>query len=355
MAAPAGFSTPIVTASSIYAFGREGNNETLNAYNRASGRLLWTKSYPVPFRQNKYATEMGNGPHSTPLFYQDRVYTFGIMGVLSCFQAKTGDLLWRKDFSRSIDTSNKFTGTAASPLIEGGLLLIPIGDDRKGSVTAFDPASGAVKWSWEGEGPGYSSPVAATIEGVRQVITLTVNRAISVDARDGKLLWSVPFKDEWNENIVTPVVNGNQVIFAGVRKGTFAFQVTRQAAQWTARELWHNTEYTMYMSSPILLDGVLYGMTNKRKGQIVAMDAKSGKVLWSTPGREGANVSIVSAAGWLFLLSETGDLKIARANAQRLDVAVEYKVSESATWPQPVLLGRNLLIRDARSLVMYRM
>lgn len=317
--------------------------------------MLWRKSYAAPFRKNQYATEMGMGPHATPLIAGGRIYTLGIMGVLSCHQASNGELLWRKDFSKSIDTANLFTGTAMSPLLDSGLLIVQLGDDRKGSLIAYDPATGGQKWIWENDGASYTSPVIAEIGGVRQVITLTKTQAVGVSVREGKLLWSVEFKDQWNENIVTPVVAGSRVIFSGVRKGTFAVAVKSTGGTWSAKTLWQNAEYTMYMSSPVLDGNHLYGMTNKRKGQVFCMDVETGKVLWTTPGREGMNVSLVSAGPFLFTLNESGDLKIARRGASRFDVVAEYKVADNATWPQPLVLGRSLLIRDAGSLTMYRL
>ncbi|MBL8230938.1 MAG: PQQ-binding-like beta-propeller repeat protein [Bryobacterales bacterium] len=350
-----GYATPVTTQTAIYVFGRESDQEVLQAVDRASGRMLWRKSYAAPFRKNQYATEMGMGPHGTPLIAGGRIYTLGIMGVLSCHQTSNGELLWRKDFSKSIDTANLFTGTAMSPLLDSGMLIVQVGDDRKGSLIAYDPATGAQKWIWENEGASYTSPVIAEIDGVRQIITLAKTQAVGVSVRQGKLLWSVEFKDQWNENIVTPLVAGSRVIFSGVRKGTFAVALKKSGDSWSAKTLWQNAEYTMYMSSPVLDGNHLYGMTNKRKGQVFCMDVETGKVLWSTPGREGMNVSLVSAGPFLFTLNETGDLKIARRNPSSFDIVAEYKVADNATWPQPVVLGRNLLIRDAASLTMYRL
>ncbi|MBL8222617.1 MAG: PQQ-binding-like beta-propeller repeat protein [Bryobacterales bacterium] len=111
----------------------------------------------------------------------------------------------------------------------------------------------------------------------------------------------------------------------------------------------------MYMSSPVVDGDVMYGMTNKRKGSVFAMDVKTGKVLWSTPGREGTNMSLVAAGNLLFLLNETGDLKVIRRSAAKYDSVVEYKVSEETTWAQPLVLGKNLLVKDAKTLKMYRL
>ncbi len=71
--------------------------------------------------------------------------------------------------------------------------------------------------------------MVADIAGRRQLVTLTDKSIIGVAVDRGELLWRVPFPDEWNENIVTPIVSGNRVIVAGVRQGTVALDVTHAA------------------------------------------------------------------------------------------------------------------------------
>lgn len=355
--APAGggYSTPVVSAAAVFLFSRDGEQEVVSAFDRVSGKPLWRHSYAARFRQNQYASAMGRGPHSTPLYHDGRLYTLGIMGALTCLDARTGAVVWRKDFSSRIDTGKLFTGTAMSPLIDSGLLIVTVGDDSKASLMALDPTTGAPRWNWQEDGAGYASPVVAEWYGVRQVVTLTDRRAVSLSLRDGKLLWSVPFKDQWIENIVTPVISGNRVVFSGVRLGTVCVEVKQQGGQWKAEPVWQSAGLTMYMSSPVLAGGHLYGMTNKKKGQLFCAEVATGKVLWTTAGREGTNVSLVGAGEHLLALNETGDLRVARRSPSGFQPVAELKVADSATWAQPLVLGRNLLIRDASSITMYRM
>lgn len=350
-----GYSTPIATAAAIFDFSRDGEQEAIQAIDRATGKRLWRHAYPTAFKPNQYATAAGRGPNSTPLYHDGRVYTLGITSILSCLDAKTGALLWRKDFSSRVRTDNLFAGTAMSPLIDSGQLIATIGDDTKGGILALDPATGATRWSWEEDGAGYASPVIAEWDGVRQLVTLTGRRGVGISVKDGRLLWSIDFKDQWNENIVTPVIHGSRVIFSGVRRGTIAVDVRHQGAQWKAAPAWQNAELTMYMSSPVLDGNYLYGMSSKKKGQLFCLDVSTGKLLWTTTGREGTNLSLTSAGGQLLLLNESGQLKIARHSPAKFELVAELEVAESATWAQPLLLGGTLLIRDAAALTLYRL
>ena len=128
-----------------------------------------------------------------------------------------------------------------------------------GKVIAVDPATGDEKWNWLGPGPGYASPISIVTGGKTHIVTLTEKSIVGLDAATGLLLWTAPFPDTWNENIVTPVWTGTHLIVSGTRRGTHAFLLKETEGKWQATETWKNTEVEMYMSSPVYGDGVLFG------------------------------------------------------------------------------------------------
>jgi outer membrane protein assembly factor BamB len=353
--APAGegYSSPVVSGSLVFVHSRQDPHEVVTAYDLATGAVRWTDRYAASFTKNKYAVEMAKGPNSTPVAAGGRVFTLGVTAVLTSYDAATGRVRWRKDFSKETDTGKLFCGTAMSPALDRGLLFVHVGDDRRGAVLAFDAATGGERWRLDADGPGYASPVVADIAGRRQLITLTDKSIIGVAVDRGELLWRVPFPDEWNENIVTPIVSGNRVIVAGVRHGTVALDVTSVAGAWKATEGWRNPDVTMYMSSPILDNGKLYGLSSKRKGQFFYLDAATGRALWMTEGREGQSASVIAAGAHLLLLTTDGDLIITRRDAPAFTPLRRYELAESATWPHPALVGSQLLIRDASNLTLW--
>ncbi|MBL8190638.1 MAG: PQQ-binding-like beta-propeller repeat protein, partial [Acidobacteria bacterium] len=162
----------------------------------------------------------------------------------------------------------------------------------------------------------------------------------------GQLLWRLEWPDEWNENIVTPLVWKNSLILSGVRKGTMAVEPTKTGDKWEAKQLWHNRELTMYMNSPVLEGDHFYGMTNKRKGSIFCAEAASGKVLWSTEGREGANAAILHTKDLLFVLTSDAGLIVAKKSATKFEQLAKYSVADSATYAHPVIFGKRILVKD---------
>jgi outer membrane protein assembly factor BamB len=350
-----GYSTPVLADGRIYVHSRQDPDEVVTALDLATGRPVWTERYASSFNKNKYANAMSKGPFSTPLVANGIVYTLGTSAVLSAFDAATGAVKWRKDWSKEIDTSKLFTGTAMSPIIDSGLLIVHVGDDTSGAFRAFDPATGAEKWSLPGHGPGYASPIVTTLAGVRHLVTMTDNAVVGVGVADGRLLWQIPFPDEWNENIVTPAVAGDILIVSGTRKGTFGYRVAAEGRAHKATEMWHNTDVPMYMSSPVVDGNFVYGFSNKRKGQLFCLEAKTGTVKWTTEGRGGTNAALQRAGENLLVLTTDGELIVARRNPEKFEELNRYKVADSETWAQPVLLKDAVIIRTSDAVTRWRL
>ncbi|MBL8189661.1 MAG: PQQ-binding-like beta-propeller repeat protein, partial [Acidobacteria bacterium] len=152
-----GYSSPVVSKDRAWIHSMSGEEETVSCLDLKTGKPLWSKRYPAQFTKNQYANEMSKGPFSTPVLHQGMLYTLGVNAVLSCFDAATGELKWQKDFGKP-STSKNFCGTAMSPVIEGGNLIVYTGDDIKGGVmVALNALTGKEVWRWTGEGPGYAS------------------------------------------------------------------------------------------------------------------------------------------------------------------------------------------------------
>ena len=343
-----GYASPVVADGRVFVHGRQDPEEVVTALDLATGKVLWTQKYQATFNKNKYANDMSKGPFSTPLVASGRLFTLGTSAVLTAWDAATGKVVWRKDWSKEIDTSRMFTGTAMSPIIDNGLLIVHVGDDDAGAFRAFDPATGTEKWSLPGHGPGYASPVVATFGGTRQIVTMTDKAVVGVAVADGKELWKIAFPDEWNENIVTPVVAGDILVVSGVRKGTLGYKITKSGATFTPTQAWQNIELSMYMSSPIVDGGHVDGFSNKRKGQLFCLDATTGKAKWATEGRAGQNASLQSVGSDLVVLLAEGELLVVKRNPEKYEEVRRYKVGDG-TWGQPVILGNQIVVRDANS------
>lgn len=347
-----GYSSPVVARGTAFVHGRRDPEEVVVAVNLANGKLLWEQKYAADFKKNQYAVKMAKGPNATPLVLGNRLFTLGVTGIVKAWDTKTGRPLWSKDFSKTIDTSKMFCGTAASPLAVGNWIVIQTGSDvHGGQIVALEPATGATAWEWRGPGPGYASPAAFDIGGKKQIVTMTNSSIVGIDAANGTELWSIPFPDEWHENITTPIWTGAHLIVSGTRQGTHAYTLAVSEGKWQATEAWKNADVAMYMSSPVFGDGLIYGHSSRKKGQFVALDAKTGVLRWSTEGREGEHASVLLTPRNLIYLTNSADLVVAYRGSTTFALEKRYDLSEAETWSMPVLLGSDILIRDATGLI----
>src|SRR6202158_4087007 len=169
-----GYATPIVVGNRVYAFSRQLENEVMRAIDADSGKVVWETSYPAPFKMNPATARHGPGPKSTPTYANGRVLTLGISGIVTAFDGTTGKQGWQKP----APPVEPLFHTAQSALVDRSVVILHVGGHKQGALTAFDPATGTVKWSWNGDGPAYGSPIVAEIGGPRQVITLLQEQLI---------------------------------------------------------------------------------------------------------------------------------------------------------------------------------
>lgn len=348
-----GYSSPVVAGGRVFVHGRRDPEEVVAGINLTDGKVIWQQKYQAVFNKNQYAVQMAKGPNSTPLVIGNRLFTLGVTGILNAWDTATGRALWTRDFSKSIDTSKLFCGTAASPLVVDNRVVVQVGSDvHGGQILALNAATGATEWEWRGLGPGYASPVVIDAGGTRHLVTMTEGSIVGLDAKNGKELWSVPFPDEWHENIVTPLWTGTHLVVSGTRAGTHAYSVAQTGGKWQATEVWKNPDVAMYMSSPVFGDGLIYGHSSKKKGQFVAVDAKTGALKWATEGREGEHASLLLTPQHVVFLTNGADLIVAKRGTPAFAVERRYEVAEAATWAMPVLLGSNVLVRDVTGIML---
>lgn len=344
-----GHASPVVSGDRVYVLSRVDDKEAATALDLTSGKQIWRQTYDAPYQVNPAATGHGKGPKSTPLVHRGHLYTLGISGTLSAFDLKDGRVLWRKDFKKDFPATSPVFGTAMSPVGDGNLVIAHVGGNKQGALTAFDTDTGEPRWSWKGDGPGYASPVIASFGGVRQVITQTQVHVVGLSVADGRLLWSLPFTTAYEQNILTPVVFEDVVIYGGVQKPTAAIRIAEAGGKWTATQIWQNPDISMYMSSPVEAGGLLFGLTERNRGQFFCADAKTGRTLWTGAGRQGENAALAIAGDLLMATTTEGELIVARRNPKAFDLVRKYTVAESPIWAHPAPAGRGVVIKDAET------
>jgi outer membrane protein assembly factor BamB len=352
-----GHSSPVVSGNRVYQLARVGDREFVTCLELETGKLVWQDSYDVAYKMSLATSVIvgkhKQGPRSTPVVMNGKLYTLGVGGVISCYDAGAGKLCWRKEFSGQYKNTAPEFGASMSPMIDRGLLLVHTGGEDQGAFTAFDAETGNVKWSWAGDGPGYSSPVVGEFVGKRHIVTQSQQHVIGLWADNGGLLWQMPFTTEYEQNSVTPLVYKDTVILSGINKGVFAVRPAWRNNRWEVDQVWKNDEVAMYMNSPVLKGNLLFGMSHKQKGQFFCLDAATGKTLWLGAGRQGENAALIVAGDVIFMLTNEAELIAARVSGKGFEQLKRWHVADSETWAHPVIVGNRILVKDMRSLAMW--
>lgn len=350
-----GHASPILVGNRVFVLVRQGEDEHTLCLDRATGKTVWKDVVAAPFDSVIFpARRLGKSPRSTPLWSDGKLYTIGVSGLLTCFDAAKGTILWRRDFSKAFPIPMPVCGASLSPLIDGKKLYIHVGHEANGAFLAMDKDTGKELWAWKGEGPGYTSPQLATIGGMRQLITASHNLWLGLDPQNGALLWSLANRQNmFNHNSITPVVLGDQVLCGANQRATFVLKLSQKAGKWSPEKLWESRDVTMSTSSPLLDGKRVYVVNEKRRGQLAVMEFATGKVTWECPGNKGEHVTLFDLGPILLASAQAGELFVYQKMGETLKELAKYEVADSAMWSSPAIAGNQLLVKGATSLTLW--
>jgi outer membrane protein assembly factor BamB len=368
-----GVATPALVGDRLYVFTRQGNEEILRCLDVATGKELWQNKYEAQAVAGPAARFPG--PRSSPTVADGKVVTLGVGGILSCLDAASGSLVWRKaDFKSPLP---QFF-TSSSPLIVDGLCIAQLGGEDEGAIVAFDLATGNEKWKWTGDGTAYASPVSLSVGDGKAVAAETAGKIVALGIADGKLLWETPFpKQGRSYNACTPMVDGQIVIYSGTGRGTKAVKFEKQGDALSPKPLWDNKENSVQFNTPVVKNGLIFGLSER--DNLFCINAETGKTAWTAPvtglkepappavgggaqgkgGGRGRGMggggygSIVDAGSVLFALTPKGELIVYEPSDKEFKQLARYKVAADGTYAYPVIAGNRVFVKDAESLTLW--
>jgi outer membrane protein assembly factor BamB len=399
-----GYSAPSVRGKLIVAHHRVRGNEVIQAFDAETGKPVWDNAYPSQF-EDPYG--YNNGPRCTPLLTEDRCYTFGAEGRLTCVNLKDGKLIWARDTAKDFAVPPAFFGVGSTPILEGDNLIVMVGGQPNSGMVAFDPATGKTRWesvgkaNWEGQPmkgwPGdrlykwsgaeksasYSTPVAVTIHGKRHVLCIMRQGLVSLNPTNGTVNFSRWFQSVGNDsvNAISPVVVDDLVFISAAyyRVGSVLMRVKPDGKSfdevWTQPKEFQerdaesgsfvNPVLGIHWNTPIYHEGYLYAFDgrNEPDAHFKCVEFKTGKMMWDrneswpphsspTPPVYGRGSAIL-ADGKLITLGEGGLLGIFKLNPKRPEEICRWQVPQLnyPCWAAPVLANKKLYLRSEGFLV----
>lgn len=340
-----GYATPIVVGNTVYAFTNRNGREGITALNAQTGDTMWRTDYPVAYEPYEGSEDHGYGPKATPLFHRGKLYTLGISGAISAFDASSGALVWQKPAPQI----QPDVGTAASPIGASDAVIIQSEGDR--ALTAFDAEAGRVKWTVKHEFR-YASPIIVDLLGTRQIVAVAQYSILGMSVTDGSVLWEHPWKSPYVQAI-TPILHRDTIIVSGHHRGVMAIKPVLREGKWTVEVIWETQQVSMFLSNPVVAGDTLFGLSHLNSGQYFAIDAMTGRLLWLDRPRRATNSAVVKADELLFFLNDDAELIVARRSRTGFEPLKSYSVANSATWAQPAISGQRIFIKDVSSLALW--
>lgn len=353
---PTGFGSFAVSGTQVFTIvtqEADGNNgETLIALSIKDGKQEWAKpltivKYDGGGDSGEPSNKGGDGPRSTPTVNEGKVYVTDSNTVLHCFDAKDGKEVWKHDILKEYGGKAIKWENAASPIIDGGLVLV--GGGGKGqALLGFDKNSGTVKWKGEDDAITHATPVLADILGTHQCIFFTQSGLVSVEPQTGKLLWRAPFPFKVS-TAASPVVYEDIVYCsAGYGVGAGAFKITKSGSKFEAAQIWRReNECFNHWSTPVVKDGYLYGMFSFKeygKGPMACVDIKTGKDMWKQEGFGPGQV--ILSGDTVIAMTDKGEVVFVKANSASYEELKKEKLISGKVWSYPVLAYNHLFARS---------
>ena len=365
-----GFAPPVIGKGRLYHFDRFGDKMRLTCRNSESGKLRWRFEYDTDY-QDLY--NYSPGPRAGPIVDDDRVYIHGPEGMLHCLNALTGEKIWDVDTVKTYHVHQNFFGAGSGPVVEGDLVILPVGGSPKGprptdlreakangsGIVAFDKKTGAEKYAIADELASYSSPVLATIDGRRWCFHFARGGLIGFEPSSGKIDFHYKWRAKIQEsvNAACPVVVGDRVLISECyEKGSALLKVKAGAKP---EEIWTDDAnerrekvLLCHWNTPIFADGYVYGCSGRHENEaeLRCIEWATGKLAWAR--KDLSRSSLMMVDGHFLCLTEDGKLLLLKINPKKFEEVARWETDlASPTWAAPVLSHGLLYLRGKDRLI----
>lgn len=341
-----GYGSPAVAGDRVFVQSTRGANSVVIALNRADGKEVWSKALGPSGDNNR-----GPGPRGTPTVDGDRLYVLTESGDLACLTT-SGAAVWQRNILKEFGGSQLRWLISESPLVDGPHLVVSPGGQGAG-IVKLDKMTGKTVWTTKelSDAAGYSSIIAADVQGVRTYLTFTSAAGVGVRASDGKLMFRYPTAANRVANIATPIFANNKVFFTSAYDtGAGLLDLTTQNGEVAAKEVYFTRDMRNHHGGVVLVDGHLYGFSD---AILVCLDFATGQLKWRD--RSVGKGTVTFADGHLYLQSENNVIGLAEATPTGYREKGRFTITDTGlpSWAHPAISDGRLYIRNQNTLVAY--
>lgn len=341
---------------------RAANTEAVVCLDLAKGTPVWEQKFDLQ------KTFQYGGPRATPTLHEGRLFTVTSDGVLVCLNQSDGKPVWQTDMRTEVGAIPPQWGFASSPLVVGKYVYAIPGGSKGRCLAAFHRDSGEVAWATQDDSAGYSSPVAATIDGVEQILFFTGRRLLGVRPDTGELLWQFVWDTKFGVNAATPLVIHAKsgaaemsyvFISSGYGKGCALVKVSGQGGNFSAKAVYESSELCCHFSSPVRYKDHIYATDETR--DLTCLDLRTGKTAWrftkteeethELRNRGYKKGSLVRIDDALLILGEDGKLGLVAADPKEYRELAATRPFRDRCWTMPIVADGKLLLRDRKRIL----
>ena len=370
-----GFSTFAISQGRAFTLISKRVGGTLREYcaavDAATGANLWETPFDIaPWDpgvtynggDGAIGYNTGDGPRTTPAVNGDRVIAFSGLLKLVGLNANNGSVVWSNDLITSFGGSIIVYENASSPCLDNDLVYVNLNTSTNNqTLAAFRVSDGSLAWSTQAENVTHTTPIIATIHGVRQVIFATVTGLIGLERTTGNFLWkyTYPFYPIGTSMGASPVVYSNLVYCtASYGRGAAAARISLSGGTWSVQHLYLKTgsNYRSIWMTPVCYDGYIYTLCGDNVTFLTTplncIEMSTGNLMWSTNGFGMGGLILVGTN--LLVLKENGQLVLARASPAGYEQLASYQAflfgpaAPGKCWISPAFSNGRIYVRSTR-------
>jgi outer membrane protein assembly factor BamB len=312
--------------------------ECVVCYNLLTGEILWSRS-----DNGHYSTVIaGEGPRATPTISNNRVYTLGATGLLTCLDLLSGNLIWQKDVLKENHAPVPEWGLAGSPLVINDKVVVSVGAKDNHSLIAYNVSTGELLWASGQSSAEYSSPTLLNFLGQPQIVIFN-SSIVSHQPENGSILWKYPWPGG-HPHIALPVAVSSNLLLvsSGYGTGSELIQLDKVSpTNWTTSRVWKSMALKSKFAPILVYHDFIYGLDD---GIFTCVELKTGQRKWKD-GRYGHGQALL-VNDFILLTAEKGDLVLIQPNPEKLLEISTLHVFSEKSWNPPALAGQYLLMRN---------